>query len=170
VSVENNTPFDFAALRITATNLPATVVLQNATVTNGGLPYIDYNLAVPSGGDVTLRLEYFSADLKPFTPGLRLELLNQARSVSAPTNAVMTDISARSGYTPDGVTKNYLQFPSVEGKTYFIEYKDTVDAPWKTSPVQIRGTGLIINWLDDGPPGTDIPPGVTRFYRVVTER
>lgn len=170
VSVENNTPFDFTALRITATNLPVGVILQNATVTNGGRPFIDYNLAVPSGGNVTLRLEYFSPDLMNFTPGLRLELLNETRVTARPANVDMTAIAPRSGYTPDGLTKNYLQFPTEAGRLYYIEYQDAVGPGWKISPVVITGTGLIMNWLDDGPPGTETPPGANRFYRVVTER
>ncbi len=173
VSVQNNTPFDFTALRITATNLPATVTLQNATITNGGRLYIDYNLAVRSGGNVTIKLEYFSSDLLPFTPGLKLELLNLARTNTAPTNAVMTAVAAlpgQAGYSPDGRAKNYLKFPTKVGQLYYVQYQDAVGTNWKTSPVVITGTGILVNWLDDGPPSTDTPPPPARFYRVVTDR
>lgn len=170
VSVQNNTPFDFTALRITATNLPATVTLQNATLTNGTRPYIDYNLAIRSGSNVTLKLEYFSSDLQPFTPGLKLELLNQARTTTAPTNAVMTAIAPRSGYAPDGLVKNYVQFPTRAGQPYYVQYQDAAGPVWKTSPVVITGTGFPVNWMDDGPPNTETSPGPARFYRVVTDR
>lgn len=170
VSVQNNTPFDFTALRVTATNLPATVTLQNATVTNGGRAYIDYNLAVASGSNVTLKLEYFSSNLLPFTPGLKLELLNQSRTNAAPTNAVMSAVAPRRGYAPDGLVKNYLQFPSRAGQVYYVQYQDVAGPVWKTSPVVITGTGFIVHWMDDGPPNTDTPPGPARFYRVVTDR
>ncbi|KAF0181704.1 MAG: repeat-containing protein [Limisphaerales bacterium] len=170
VRVQNNTPFDFTALRITATNLPATVTLQNATLTNGGRSYIDYNLAVAAGGSVTLKLEYFSSDLRPFTPGLKLELLNQQRATAAPTNAVMSAVAPRRGFAPDGLTKNYVQFPTRAGQLYYVQYQEVAGPVWKTSPVVITGTGFIVHWMDDGPPNTDTPPGPVRFYRVVTDR
>ena len=168
VTVQNNTPFGFTALRITATNLPATVTLQNATLTNGGLPYIEHNLTVPSGGSVTLKLEYFSSDFGTFTPGLRLELLNQQRAISAPASAVMTAAALRTGYSPDGVAKIYVQFPSRAGQLYYVQYGDALGAAWRTSPVTITGTGFVVQFIDDGPPNTDIAPGRARFYRVLT--
>jgi VCBS repeat-containing protein len=170
VRVQNNTPFDFTALRITATNLPATVTLQNATITNGGLPYIEHNLAVAAGSNVTLKLEYFSSDLLPFTPGLKLELLNQQRTNSAPTNTTMSAVAARRGFSPDGATKNYLKFPTQLDRLYYVQYQDVAGPVWKTSPVTLRGTGFFLSWLDDGPPNTDTLPGPARFYRVVTDR
>ncbi|MBI5800358.1 MAG: cadherin-like domain-containing protein [Verrucomicrobia bacterium] len=168
VTVQNNTPFSFTALRITATNLPATVTLQNATLTNGRLPYIEHNLTVPSGGSVTLKLEYFSGDFGIFTPGLRLELLNQQRAISAPAAAVMTAAALRTGYSPDGVVKFYVQFPSRTGQLYFVQYLDAVGAAWRTSPVTLTGTGYVVQFIDDGPPNTDTAPGRVRFYRVLT--
>jgi VCBS repeat-containing protein len=168
VTVQNNTPFGFTALRITATNLPATVTLQNATLTNGGLPYIEHNLTVPSGGSVTLKLEYFSSDFGTFTPGLRLELLNQQRAISVPAATVMTAAALRTGYSPDGVAKSYVQFPSRAGQLYYVQYVDALGAAWRTSPVTITGTGFVVQFIDDGPPNTDIAPGRARFYRVLT--
>ncbi|MEQ2007849.1 MAG: tandem-95 repeat protein [Limisphaerales bacterium] len=171
VSVVNNTPFDFTALRLTATNLPATVTLQNATLTNAGRVYLDYNLTIPAGSNVTLKVEYFSSDLQPFSPGLKLELLNQQRASTVPTNALMTAVAAsRNGYDPDRVAKNYLKFPTRVGQPYYVQYQDVAGPVWKTSPVVINGTGRIYNWIDDGPPGTDTAPGPARFYRVVTDR
>ena len=172
VRVQNNTPFDFTAVRITATNLPATVTLQNATLTNAGRVYIDYNLPILSGSNVTLKLEYFSSDLRSFTPNLKLELLNTTRTNTAPTGAVMTSVAPKTGYAPDGLVKNYLYFPSTAGQRYYVQYFDTVTVPqvWKTSGVVIQGTGLEIHWMDDGPPSTETPPGPLRFYRVVTDR
>ncbi|MBI5800997.1 MAG: tandem-95 repeat protein [Verrucomicrobia bacterium] len=171
VSVVNNTPFDFTALRLTATNLPATVTLQNATLTNGGRAYIDYNLTVRSGSNVTLKVEYFSSDLQPFTPGLKLELLNQQRTTTAPTNFTMTAVAAqRNGYDPDRLVKNYLKFPTQAGQLYYVQYQEVAGSTWLTSPVVITGTGRIYNWIDDGPPNTETAPGPARFYRVVTNR
>ncbi|MEN9573075.1 MAG: hypothetical protein RL514_930 [Verrucomicrobiota bacterium] len=168
VTVQNNTPFGFTALRITATNLPATVTLQNATLTNGGLPYIEHNLTVPSGRSVTLKLEYFSSDFGIFTPGLRLELLNQQRAISAPAATVMTAVALRTGYSPDRVAKIYVQFPSRAGQLYYVQYADALGAAWRTSPVTVTGTGFVVQFIDDGPPNTDTAPGRARFYRVLT--
>ena len=174
VSVQNNTPFDFTALRITATNLPAGVTLRNASITNGGLPYIEYNLAVRSGSNVTLTLEYYNANRAGgVTPGLRLELLNSTRTVAPPASAIMSEVLGRRGYAPDGRIRFYLEFPTVVGLTYYVQYQDAVGDPWKTSPVFILGTGNRLNWLDDGAPNTDLAPTelpapAMRFYRIVT--
>ena len=169
VSVQNNTPFDFTALRITATNLPAGVVLRNASITNGGFAYIEYNLTVRSGSNVTLTLEYYNANRAGgVTPGLKLELLNSTRVVAPPANPVMTAVTGLRGYAPDGRIRFYIEFPTVAGLTYYVQYKDAVGDPWKTSPVVIPGTGNRLNWLDDGAPNTDSPPTASRFYRIVT--
>ncbi|MGK0197777.1 MAG: hypothetical protein ACI91J_001045, partial [Yoonia sp.] len=170
VTVSNTTPVDFTALRLTATNLPATVTLQNATVTNGALPYIDYNLTVPAGGGVVLKLEYFSSDMANFTPGLLLELLNEVRTNTVPTNTTMTAVAPFSGFSPDGVATKYVLFPTELNRIYFIQYQDVAGPVWQTSPVHVTGTGFITIWLDDGPPNTATPPGAIRFYRVVTEQ
>jgi len=169
VSVQNNTPFDFTALRITATNLPAGVTLRNATITNGGFAYIEYQLPVLSGSNVTLTLEYYNANRAGgVTPGLKLELLNSTRVVAPPANPVMTDVTGLRGYAPDGRIRFYIEFPTIAGLTYYVQYKDAVGDPWKTSPVVIPGTGNRLNWLDDGAPNTDSPPTASRFYRIVT--
>ncbi len=169
VSVVNHTPFDFTALRITATNLPAGVTLRNASVTNGGLPYIEYNLAVRSGSNITLTLEYYNVNrASGISPGLKLELLNQTRVVPPPSNPVMVAVTGRRGYAPDGRIRFYIEFPTEVGLTYYVQYQDAVGDPWKTSPVIIPGTGNRLNWLDDGAPNTDSPPTATRFYRIVT--
>ena len=120
---------------------------------------------------MTLKVEYFSSDLQPFTAGLRLELLNQQRATAAPTNATMSAVAAqRNGFDPDRSAKNYLKFPTQTGQFYYVQYQDVVGAAWKTSPVVIRGTGRIYNWIDDGPPNTETAPGPARFYRIVTDR
>ena len=169
VSVVNNTPFDFTALRITATNLPSGVTLRNASITNGGLFYIEYNLAVRSGSNVTLTLEYYNANRAgTFIPGLKLELLNSSRVIPPPTNPVMTAVTARRGYAPDGRVRLYIEFPTEAGLTYYVQYQDIVGPVWKTSPVIIPGTGNRLNWLDEGAPNTDSPPTAARFYRIVT--
>ena len=85
----------------------------------------------------------------------------------------MQPVAARrsdGGYTPDSTAKNYLQFPTKAGQTYYVQYQDVAGPVWKTSPVPLIGTGFILNWLDDGPPSTETPPGPARFYRVVTDR
>ena len=58
-------------------------------------------IAITGGGNVTLKLEYFSSDLEPFTPGLKLELLNQARTNTAPANAAMVAVSAGKFFARD---------------------------------------------------------------------
>jgi hypothetical protein len=174
VVVSNNTPFDFTALRITATNLPPTITLRNSTLATNGFSYIEYLLTVPSGGSVTLMLEYFNASrgaFPPGVPGLKLELLNETRTVTPPAGATPTGVSIYPGYTPAGApsAKYYIEFQTVLGRRYYVQYKDAVGDAWKTSPVIIIGTGGVLNWQDAGPPNTETPPGPTRFYQIIAQ-
>jgi hypothetical protein len=82
----------------------------------------------------------------------------------------MTDVGAKTGYSPDGARKNYLYFPSTAGQQYYVQYLDDINGDWLTSPVVLTGNGQLMNWMDDGPPATATPPGPLRFYRVVTDR
>ncbi len=172
VRVVNGTPFDFTALRITSTNLPATVTLRNATGTNALGPYVEYNLPVPANSEQELNLEYFSQDRQAFTPGLKLELLNQARTIETPASSRQISVQGFRGYNPvTGRVKFYVEFPTEAGLTYVVQYRDTMTpgpgSEWKTSPVSIPGTGQRLHWLDEGAPNTDSPLGATRFYRVL---
>ena len=172
VRVVNGTPFDFTALRITSTNLPATVTLRNATGTNALGPYVEYNLPVPANSEQELNLEYFSQDRQAFTPGLKLELLNQARTIETPASSRQISVQGFRGYNPvTGRVKFYVEFPTEAGLTYVVQYRDTMTpgpgSEWKTSPVSIPGTGQRLHWLDEGAPNTVSPPGATRFYRVL---
>jgi len=144
-------------------------VVRHASITNGGLAYIEYQLPVRSGSNVTLTLEYYNANRAgAVTPGLKLELLNSTRVIAPPANPVMAAVTGLRGYAPDGRIRFYIEFPTTVGLTYYVQYKDAVGVPWKTSPVVINGTGNRLNWLDDGAPNTDSPPSAGRFYRVIT--
>lgn len=53
-------------------------------------------------------------------------------------------------------------------RSYLVQYSDNL-ADWKTANSIVTGTGELIEWLDDGPPKTDVHPALvsSRVYRVV---
>ena len=60
-----------------------------------------------------------------------------------------------------------IQFNSVPGRTYTIEYSDDL-VTWKIAVPSIVASANVTQWYDDGPPKTLSKPGSvpSRFYRV----
>ena len=61
-----------------------------------------------------------------------------------------------------------LEFGTVTGQTYVIEYSDDL-ANWLQVSPPIEGNGQLQQWVDAGPPVTQSPPlnKPSRFYRLV---
>jgi hypothetical protein len=76
-----------------------------------------------------------------------------------------------SRFTTNGVF--LVEFPTRQSHTYYVQYSDTVEgladsALVKTVLPAVGGTGSSVQWMDNGPPKTDSPPGAhSRFYRVL---
>jgi arylsulfatase A-like enzyme len=64
---------------------------------------------------------------------------------------------------------HYVSFQTEEGKTYEIEYTDSISGPWITSPVTVEGNKVRAIWTDDGVTSTTSDPNSApkRFYRVI---
>lgn len=70
---------------------------------------------------------------------------------------------------PDGSFK--VRFKSDLNRLYLIQYSDDMET-WKTAQLPLNGTGNITEWIDDGPPKTEVHPALVaaRFYRIVFGR
>ena len=55
-----------------------------------------------------------------------------------------------------------LSFGTILGQKYFVEHRDSLDAPWSAFP-EVAGTGGIVTFTDPA------APEATRFYRVRIE-
>jgi hypothetical protein len=63
-----------------------------------------------------------------------------------------------------------LQFVTVNDQAYIVEYSADL-VHWVEALPSIRGTGSLLLWHDNGPPGTESLPGdqPQRFYRIRVE-
>ena len=180
VRVVNQTPFTFKGFRIYTSSLPPHIQLRNRTGLNEIGPYIDFSEStVESGQEQSVTLEYFNRTYQPFTPELSLRLLEDSNGpVSGKTGKIIRS-EIFLGYTPDGRRKGYIQIQTVVGLHYQVQYSDNPNGllasgniTWTSSPVTVAGTGLLVNWQDDGPPSTRSSPtelalGSVRVYRII---
>jgi len=181
VSVTNIGTTVVHALRLYVGGLRSGITLYNATGTNNGVPYVEYDPpynspllpfpAYTNGCSVTFVLEFFVADRRPFTNSLT------AVAITAPT--VAPPIGASVNITQYGFyndlrnpnNRRYLlQFTSLPGRTYTIEYGPDLLSITNVAVPSIVASATTTFWYDDGPPVTISKPvqGVTtRFYRVI---
>jgi hypothetical protein len=178
VRVVNNTPFAFEGFRLRPTGLPPGVTLWNRTGSDAAGDFVEFTSApVPAnGGQQVITLEYFNSTFRPFNAPLRLDLVETANGSAGGKSAVVgatVPVTAHRGYTPDLRSKFYIQFQTRADKAYVIQYSDELPGAgagsWTSSPVQVRGNGSLMQWMDDGPPSTRALPFTDslRVYRVV---
>ncbi len=166
VHIVNTTMFPMISYSVSVPNLPASVALKSASgLKADGTPYVSGITDLAPGAETNLILEYFSTDAKPFAnPVLKL-LIFQATSVPTPHGTLLSAAQVRTvtGYSG----RIYIQFPSVSGSTYWVQYRDATTEAWHTSTVPALGTGEPISWMDNGPPKTTTVPTGSRTYQVL---
>ena len=176
VSVTNVGHTVVHALRLYVGGLRSGVKLYNATGTNNGVPYVEYdppyNSPLYPSNWVTFVLEFFVADRHPFTNSL------SAVVVVAPTTSPITGTPVniiQYGFNDLRNASNprfLVQFTSIPGRTYTIEYSDDNMATWNFAVPSIVASATSTFWYDDGPPGTLSKPiygSPHREYRVLLD-
>ncbi len=140
------------------------IYLINATGTNNGIPYILIPTTVAPSGTFPLSVEYYVSD-RVTSP--RPRLVVEVVTGGYPTAPAGTTLSPDRADFHLGRFK--IDFSSLAGKTYYIQYSAAVGGPWETSFPGLTGTGGRIQWVDTGPPRTSsLPTGAgTRFYRLL---
>ena len=153
----NTTPY-----RVLITSLPAGVQVYNATGTNNGTPFVQYNGPIPANGSVTLTIEYYVTNRATFTPTVTLESTTTA---TPPTNNGTRIAVTRAQMLPGG--SFLVEFNSTASRSYAIEYSgDLIN--WVSAAPTIKAAANRTQWIDAGPPKTVSPPGPgNRYYRVV---
>src|SRR5207244_7486056 len=73
VTVTNIGDATAAAVRLLVGGLRTNVYLYNASGTNGGIPYAQYNAPLDPGHTVLFSLEFYVADRRPFTDTLEAQ-------------------------------------------------------------------------------------------------
>jgi uncharacterized repeat protein (TIGR01451 family) len=166
------------ALRLSIGGLPSRVKLYNATGTNNGVPYVEYdppynsplNPYPQANSSVTFTLEFFVSDRRPFTNSLTAVAIN----APPPSNVTGTTVQIiQYGFNDQrnpGSPRYLVQFTSIPGRTYTVQYSDDDMATWNNATPSILASATSTFWYDDGPPVTVSPPAYpnsSRFYRVL---
>ena len=164
LQVTNSTPFAIDSFRVIVPALPAGVTLYSrSTQTSEGRSAIEDLRPMQPGEVRILIIEYFAPAVQRFSePAVVLEV-NTAGGASTPIGSnVSVDrvvIAANN--------RTYVEFATITGRSYFVQYRDSANAAWETSPVAVNGTGTTIHWLDEGMPKTLTPPTASRQYRLL---
>jgi len=175
VSVTNIGQAPVHALRLSIGNLRSGVTLYNATGTNHGVPYVEYDppYAAPlnPGDAVSFTLDFFVADRHPFTNSLTATAI--LPPLVAPPGTTNTTAILKYGFNDNrnpGYPRFLVEFTSIPGRTYTIEYSDDDLATWNIALPSVVASTTTTFWYDDGPPATLSPPAYpnsSRFYRVI---
>jgi hypothetical protein len=171
VTVTNLGTATVYSLRVYVGHLRSGVTLYNATGTNNIGTYVEYDppSATPliPGNSVTFLLEFYVTDGQPFTNSLTAVA---ALTTPPPVIGVqpVTIIVPNVPDTRDPNNRYLIQFATIPGRTYTIEYKDSLNplVPWNIAVPSIVASSTSTLWYDDGPPETLSKPGGSRFYRV----
>lgn len=162
VAVTNNNPVAIPAFRILVSGLGEGVTLFNAQGTVEGVPYVIVNRPLMAGESLDLTLEYLQLDASGgLKPDLKIALLEAiAESPAREGVAVEPPVVLPTGDV-------LIEFPSVIGEEYVIQYSDD-GLLWREVLPPVVAGGTRQQWIDNGPPKTVSPPGMTktRFYRV----
>ena len=156
-SAPTTTPF-----LLLITSLPAGVQVFNATGTNNGTPFVQYDGVIPGNGTVTLIIEYYVSNRATFTP--TLNLVAAAALPPLPTTGTALAVT-RAQMLPGG--SFLVEFNSVASHSYVINYSADL-TNWVSAAPLVRASANRTQWIDAGPPKTTSPPGPGgRYYRVV---
>jgi hypothetical protein len=142
-------------------------VLWNAAGMTSGLPYLDYNDVIPAGQSAVLAAEYYVTNwnLMP-TPTVAVQALGTTSAPEVSGAAITIDRTLRLA------NGDYLlEFSSQTNRVYYLQYSRTGLGDWKTVVPPLVGTGRRLQWIDVGPPQTEVAPAsvTNRFYRVFVQ-
>ncbi len=168
VKVTNVSGVTIPAFRIYVDGLRTGVSLYNATGTNNGRPYVQYNSPLNPAQGVTIVLKFYNPDRRAFTNSIEVQSIAPSTTGTNAAAGVAIDrwfVDSRISGEPRYV----IEFTSSVGRIYTINYSDDNMLTWKIATPSITAGSNRTQWYDDGPPETDSKPLIngSRFYRVV---
>lgn len=164
VSVTNGTGNSVTAVRLSVLDLPKDVLLYNASGSTNGIPFAEYRHVLNAGATVGFLLEYYRSNRVVFVSTNFVPTVVPLAISATPTGTVLQ--LDRTPFLSNGAL--VIEFASVPGKTYVVEYSPDMQT-WTSAVPPVIAAGTRVQWTDAGPPKTDSPPGGLgqRFYRVV---
>jgi probable HAF family extracellular repeat protein len=146
------------ALRLYVEGLPTGVQLLTVSSSEAGKQFVLLNDGLAAGAATSILLEFSGGS---FTPILTAAIahIGEATSRGGELFSVAGEKQSESFA---------LRFPTLPQRIYYVQYSTDMQE-WKTSQPAIIGTGSQAQWIDFGPPRTDIPPRSSgnRYYRLL---
>lgn len=167
ITVENSWITAGRGLVVFVEGLPSGVTFYNRTGETNGMGFIKFAAGAGAGSRTELLLEFFSLTRATnWSPVLTAVADDGGSTVLGPPSQTFGIRKA----TP--VTGGIqLEFESVPGVTYRIQYKDDATAAnWTTVNELISAQGKSATWVDTNAAAPGSGSGVLRLYRVIQAR
>ena len=170
VNVTNTTPNPINGFRLHVDYASYKAAFPSLRLYNASSPadaqdvYVDYPFPVAIDGVVTMKLSFYTSTRtfpSPFAPQLSVEILPTSQLPNTNAAGVQPRVV---GFANGGLL---LEFPSVVGTWYRVRYSSDL-VNWHDCPVPLQAGSTRMQWIDSGPPFTDVPPSQApaRYYRV----
>jgi len=168
IKVMNGSELDANAVTLTISGLRTGETLYNATGTdlNGDFEIL-WTGTLAKNRSMNFTLQYYTP-YRGTTPApsvsTSLSLVDMEEQIKGRTFALSGEYRGI-----NGSTSYLIEFNTTPGRTYYIQYTDSLANEWKTVRPGIVAPADRVQWIDSGPPGTECAPGdvASRFYRVI---
>lgn len=158
------------SVKLTVSGLTDTESLYNATREDlNGKALVEWDVVLEPQSSIDFLLQYQTTNrsVTP-TPSMVVQLSFEEPLVYFSGKSFSVDIRAKN---LNGSMATLLEFPTTIGEAYYIQYKNSMSEDWKIVLPGIVAGANRIQWIDAGPPATDIAPGKPgaemRFYRAI---
>jgi hypothetical protein len=166
LTVTNTSGLDAVGIRLVFTNLLPGITIENQTgFFHDGRPMIEMETSFTNGQALGLSVVYlcsgqYRVDLYPPTVEIQYILPVWQPLLNA------THILVNGWVMPDGSNRFILEFDTVPGALYAVEYMNNFpEGIWIQVPLSLRAGANRTQWIDSGPPATQPIAGV-RVYRI----
>jgi len=153
-----------ATVLVLVSGLAANATLYNAAGRTNGVPYVQSAGPLAVGDSIVFTLEYYVPTR--VTPS-HLTLTAEAGPPMNPPaiNGTIMSISRTVGL-PNGSV--LVEFDTIPGRIYAVQYSSDMTT-WLTAVPVIVAPANRTQWIDAGPPQTDVSPAqvIVRYYRVI---
>ncbi|MCH8527946.1 MAG: MBG domain-containing protein [Kiritimatiellae bacterium] len=166
VEIRNTSGMDAIGVRVLFSDLaPGTTVENRTGEAEDGRPILDVTTGFPAGDVLTFNIVYLATTVSPEAQPPTLDFEYILTDFRPPLPGVGTMIT-RQILLQDGTGRMVLEFESIPGALYAIEYMNHFpDGDWIEVPLRLRAGANRTQWIDAGPPAT-LPMEGVRVYRV----
>jgi alpha-tubulin suppressor-like RCC1 family protein len=164
IRVYNRTAVSFPATRVVIEDLaPGSFVFNASGINFAGQFFVQDNAALTPNASTEMTIRYLS-------PSGSVPSATLSGQVVSPEPWVEPVSPTARGFRMDDGSY-HIEFNTLDGRVYFLQYSADLRT-WTTVVPPLIGTGGELQWIDSGPPETEVHPAFERgrFYRVVLAR